>query len=252
MTLSILIVDDEAVARRRLRRLLRSQSDVAVVGECEDGVTAVDAIKSLAPDVVLLDIQMPEFDGFDVIQALGDDVPLIIFVTAHDEHALRAFEVHALDYLLKPVAADKVTRALARARAWRQASEGRTPDRRLLSLLQQFAAERRFLKRLPVRAGGRVIVLDLATVDWISAADNYVTLHVGPREWLVRGTMAWLVRELDPGRFARIHRGVIVQINRIAELIPEAHGDMTARLKDGTLLAVSRHFKAQLVSPFNL
>ena len=252
MTLTILIVDDEAVARRRLRRLLQSQPGVTIVGECGDGVTAVDAIQSLAPDVVLLDIQMPEFDGFDVIKALGDEVPLIIFVSAHDEYALRAFDVHALDYLLKPVEADKVTRALARAQAWRQAREARTPDTRVLALLQQFAAERRFLKRLPVRADGRVIVVDLAAVDWFSAADNYVTLHVGHREWLVRGTMAWLTRELDPGRFARIHRGVIVQINRIVELIPESHGDMTARLKDGTLLTVSRHFKAQLVGPFNL
>lgn len=243
MKLRTLIVDDEPLARRRLRRLLRA-ADVEVVGQCGDGAAAVDAIRSLNPDVVLLDVQMPELDGFEVTQALGaDSLPAIVFVTAFDQYALRAFDVHALDYLLKPVEEDRLLEALARVRQWRDRHQDNA-DPRMSALLRQLAADRRFLKRIPVRTEGRLIVVDLADVDWIGAADNYVILHVGRRELIVRSTLGGLANELDPDKFVRVHRSTIVQIARIRELIPESHGDYTIVLKDGSQLALTRVYRA--------
>lgn len=247
MTMRTLIVDDEPVARRRLRRLLRAERDVEIAGECADGATAVETIRTTAPDLVLLDVQMPELDGFHVLQALGDTrMPDVIFVTAYDRYAVRAFEVHALDYLLKPVDAGRLGRALERARA-RLAERQRGPvDPRLLALLQDLGAERRYLTRIPVKAEGRVLVIDLADVDWIGAADNYVTLHAGAREHLLRDTMGRLERELDPERFVRIHRSAIVQLDRIRELVSDFHGDFEVVLRDGTRLTLSRSYRAKV------
>lgn len=247
MTIRTLIVDDEPLARRRLRRLLRAGRDVDVVGECADGATAVDTIRTVAPDLVLLDVQMPELDGFRVLQALGQTrLPDVIFVTAHDRYAVRAFEVHALDYLLKPVDADRLARALERARA-RLTERQRGPvDPRLLALLQDLAVERRYLTRIPVKSEGRVLVVDLADVDWIGAADNYVTLHAGSREYLLRDTMGRLERELDPERFVRIHRSAIVQLDRIRELVSDFHGDFEVVLRDGSRLTLSRSYRAKV------
>ena len=243
----VLIVDDEPVARRRLRRLLRLASDVAVVGECGDGVTALEMIRELSPDVVLLDVQMPELDGFGLLQAMSpEEIPVIIFVTAYDRYALRAFEVHALDYVLKPVEAERLTTAVARARARLEERKGTRLDERILSLLETLAPDRKHLTRIPVRTEGRVHVLDLADVDWIGAADNYVTLHAGPREYLIRDTMGRLERELDPDRFVRVHRSSIVQIDRVRELLPDFHGDFTLVLKTGTTLTLSRGYRAKL------
>jgi two-component system LytT family response regulator len=247
MTIRTLIVDDEPLARRRLRRLLRAERDIDIVGECADGATAVDTIRTAAPDLVLLDVQMPELDGFHVLQALGQArLPDVIFVTAHDRYAVRAFEVHALDYLLKPVDADRLGTALERARA-RLTERQRGPvDPRLLALLQDLAVERRYLTRIPVKSEGRVLVVDLADVDWIGAADNYVTLHAGSREYLLRDTMGRLERELDPERFVRIHRSAIVQLNRIRELVSDFHGDFEVVLRDGTRLTLSRSYRAKV------
>lgn len=241
MTLRALIVDDEPIARRRIRRLLRD-ADVDVVGQCGDGASAVEAVRSIKPDVLFLDVQMPELDGFEVVQALGSEsLPAVVFVTAFDQYALRAFDVHALDYLLKPVEADRLLQALDRVRQWR-ATHRESQDPRLAALLTQLTADRRFLKRVPVRVDDRLVVVDLADVDWISAADNYVTLHVGKRELLMRSTLTGLHRDLDPQQFVRIHRSTIVQLNRIRELIPESHGDYTIVLKDGTTLSLTRGF----------
>jgi two-component system LytT family response regulator len=247
MTIRTLLVDDEPVARRRLRRLLRSERDVDIVGECADGATAVDTIRTVAPDLVLLDVQMPELDGFHVLQALGQaQLPDVIFVTAHDRYAVRAFEVHALDYLLKPVDADRLGKALERARA-RLTERQRGPvDPRLIALLQDLAAERRYLARIPVKSDGRVLVVDLADVDWIGAADNYVTLHAASREYLLRDTMGRLERELDPEQFVRIHRSAIVQLDRIRELVSDFHGDFEVVLRDGTRLTLSRSYRAKV------
>ena len=250
MMLRTLVVDDEPVARRRLRRLLRFDFDVQIVGECGDGATAVAAVRALAPDVVLLDVQMPEVDGFGLLQALApEEIPVVIFVTAFDRYALRAFDVHALDYLLKPVDAERLARAMARARirvAERRGSPTPRLDHRLMALLTELTSERRYLTRIPVRTEGRLIVVQLSEVDWVAAADNYVTLHAGTQSHMVRETIGRLERELDPDCFVRIHRSTIVRIDRIKELIPDFHGDYTVILKNGTRLTLSRTYRAKL------
>jgi two-component system LytT family response regulator len=248
VTIRTIIADDEPVARRRIRRLLQQASDVEVVAQCGDGASTVEAIHALAPDVVFLDVQMPELDGFAVLQAIGRDrMPAVIFVTAFDEYAIRAFDVHALDYLLKPVDGERVLRALGRARSWLEMRHAPGHDPRLTALLDRLASERRFLTRLPVRVDGRLLVLDLADVDWIGAANNYVALYVGSREFLVRGTIGQLERELDPARFVRIHRSAIVKVDRIRELSPLTHGDFAVVLKDGTQLTMSRGYRSRLL-----
>ena len=247
MTLRLLIVDDEPVARRRLRRLVRETADVDIAGEAGDGRSAVSAIRTLTPDLVLLDVQMPEMDGFEVLQAVGDRLPAVIFVTAFDHYALRAFEVHALDFLLKPVTAEKLARALERARTRIAERRGAILDPRILALLDDLARGRpRFLSRLPVKLRGKMIVLDLADVDWIKAADNYVTLHVGSSRYPTRETMSRLERELDPERFVRIHRSAIVQVDRIKELLPDFHGDFVVVLRDGTRVSLSRTYRSHV------
>jgi two-component system LytT family response regulator len=250
MTLRTLIVDDEPVARRRLRRLLRHDPEVQVIGECGDGAAAVNAIRTQAPDLVLLDVEMPELDGFSALRSIDPArIPVVIFVTAFDRYALRAFDVHALDYLLKPVDWDRLALSLARARtriAERRASAGTPVDDRLIALLTELASGRRYLTRLHVRSHGRLLVLDLADVDWIGASDNYVELHAGGQRHLVRDTMGRLERELDPDCFVRIHRSSIVRIDRIKELLPDFHGDFTLVLKNGSRLTLSRTYRTKV------
>jgi two-component system, LytTR family, response regulator len=242
MNLRTLVVDDEPLARRRVCRLLQHVADVEIVGQCADGVSAVEAIEALRPDLVFLDVQMPELDGFQVLQALeGEALPDVVFVTAHDRYAMRAFDAHALDYLLKPVTGDRLSAVLDRVRTLRRGRAGRDP--RLDALLERLLADGRYLTRLPVRAGDRWVIVDACTIDWIAAADNYVTLHAAGRELLVRGTLNRLERELDPAVFARIHRSTIVRLDRIREIVPESHGDMTLVLKDGTRLSMSRGYR---------
>jgi two-component system LytT family response regulator len=247
MTLRVVIADDEPVARRRLRRLLREDRGVDVVAECGDGAATVDTIRATKPDLVLLDVQMPELDGFGVLTALApEEIPEIVFVTAFDRYALRAFDVHAIDYLLKPLDPERLERALARARERIAGRTGSSVDPRVLALLHQIAGERRYLTRMPVKSGGKLILLDLAEVDWIGAADNYVTLHANGRRHMVRETMGRLERELDPDRFVRIHRSTIVQIDRIKELHPDFHGDFRLLLRDGTELTLSRTYRRRV------
>ena len=244
--LRIVIVDDEPPARARLRRLLKAHDDVEVVAECGDGATAVQVIEAESPDLVLLDVQMPELDGFEVLRTLDvPKLPEIIFVTAFDKYAVRAFEVHALDYVVKPVEQDRLDHALVRAR--QHLSEQRDA---IAGLLRDLARERAYLTRMPVRSEGRVKVIDLAEVDWLGAADNYVTIHAGAREYLVRDTIAAVERQLDPAQFVRVHRSTIVRIDRIAELVPELHGDFRIRLKNGAELALSRTYRARVEAQF--
>jgi two-component system LytT family response regulator len=241
MILRVLVADDEAVARRRIRRYLGSDGTVTVVGECADGRAAVDAIRALVPDLVFLDVQMPELDGFEVLQAITPaSRPAIVFVTAFDRYAIRAFDLHAIDYLLKPFTQDRFTLALSRAKE-RVASRAR--DGNLTTLIEQVHLARRAPARVAVHRGSRIVVIDWADVDWIEAADNYVTLHVGSAEYLLRNTLTALDRELDTARFVRVHRSAIVQIDRIVELVPETHGDFTLRLRDGSRVSLSRTFR---------
>ena len=244
MTLRTLVIDDEAPARRRIKRLLAAEPGIAVVGECGDGASAIDLIASARPDLVFLDVQMPERDGFEVLKALpAGHLPAILFVTAYDHYALRAFEVHAVDYLLKPFTSDRFRTAVSRAR---ERIARRAADRGLASLATTLRNRPVYLTRVPVRTGSRMVFVDLDAVDWMEAADNYVRLHVKQREYLVRETLGTLESKLDPDRFARIHRSAIVQLNRVAEWQPTSHGDAALVLRDGTRLAVSRTWRERL------
>ena len=244
MTARVLVVDDEAVARRRMRRYLAADRDVLVVGECGDGVSAVDAIRTLRPDIVLLDVQIPELDGFGVLQALPPpELPAIVFVTAFDRYAVRAFDLHAIDYLLKPFRRDRFDLALERAKA-RIASCAR--DQRLAALIEQLRTTPSHPTRVAVRSAHRLVMLDWVDVDWIEAADNYVKLHVGQTEYLLRKTLTGLEKELDGMQFVRIHRSAIVRIDRVIELRPETHGDSTLRLRGGRALTLSRTFRERV------
>jgi two-component system LytT family response regulator len=241
MTLRVFVADDEAVARRRIRRYLGANHDVTVIGESADGRSAVDAIRTLGPDVVFLDVQMPELDGFGVLRALAPTLlPAVVFVTAFDRYALQAFDLHAIDYLLKPFTRERFDLALSRAKARLDRHDG---DAALAALLQEVRDRPRYATRVAVRRADRLVVVEWADIDWIEAADNYVTLHAGSAEYLLRSTLTALDEELDPSQFVRIHRSTIVRIDRIAELHPESHGDFTVLLRSGRHLAMSRTFR---------
>ncbi len=243
MLLRALIVDDEDLARQRIRHLLRKEPDVEIVGECAHGVEAVRAIESLSPDLVFLDIQMPELDGFGVIEAVGADrMPATLFVTAFDQHALRAFEVHALDYLLKPFDPERFRAALDRARRW--CATGGRPD--LEGLLEGVRRERPWLDRILVRQGDRHVLLRCSQIQWIEAEDNYVRLHVEGTSHLLRQTLTGLLQRLDPAQFRRIHRSAIVNLDFIRELQPWTSGDHLVLMRDGTKLTLSRTFRDQM------
>jgi two-component system, LytTR family, response regulator len=246
MTLRVVVADDEPMGRQRLVRLLQAEPDTDVVAACADGEEAVVAIREHAPDVVLLDIQMPHLDGFEVVAALGEaHQPVVIFVTAHDHYALRAFEVHAIDYLLKPVDQDRLQDAIRRA----VTPPGRPPQgsttRRILTLLEELDARERHRgrDRLVVRTPERAFFLRSDTVDWIEAAGKFVHLHVGRSVHPLRQSMAELEQELDPARFLRISRSVIINIDRIQEVQPWFQGDYVLILTDGTRLTSTRGYR---------
>jgi two-component system LytT family response regulator len=240
------IVDDEPLARQRVRRLLEADADIAIVGECADGQQAVADLRKLRPDLVFLDVQMPGLDGFGVVQALDSPLPAVIFVTAHDRFALKAFEVHALDYLLKPFDKSRFGAALEHAKA--QIRQGTTAavDQRLHELLQTVQSRGPAPERLMVKSAGRIYFVRIADIDWIEAAANYVRLHVGKQDHLLRDSLTALEKKLDPARFVRIHRSTIVNVERIRELQPVFHGDYVVILHDGTELPVSRSFRENL------
>lgn len=249
MTVRVLIVDDETVARRRIRRLLAAEPDVTVVGECADGASALKAIVSDKPDIAFLDVQMPELDGFEVVQSVPPtDLPGVVFVTAFDRYALRAFDVQAIDYLLKPFTRERFRTALSRARA---RLDRRSHDN-IAALIDHLRATRHYPTRVAVRAADRFIVIDWRDVDWVEAADNYVKLHVGTKEFLQRDTLAAIEKQLDPERFARIHRSAIVQLDRIAELRPASHGDVDVVLRGGARLVLSRTWRERVQRLFHL
>jgi two-component system LytT family response regulator len=245
-----LIVDDEPVAREGIRVLLQDDPEIEVVGECADGREAVEAIQELSPDLVFLDVQMPELDGFGVIEEVGaETMPVVVFVTAYDQYALRAFDVAALDYLLKPYDDERFATAVNRAKS--QIRQGKVGElsRKLIALLEGQAGEparrpgagpAKYLRRVMLKTGGRVTFLKVAEIDWIEAEGDYVKLHVGKSWHLLRDTMKRLEAQLDPSRFVRTHRSTIVNIDRIKELHPYFHGDYIVVLHDGTELKLSR------------
>jgi two-component system LytT family response regulator len=240
------VADDEPIGRQRLVRLLQAEPDTEVVAACADGEEAVEAIREHAPDVVLLDIQMPHLDGFEVVAALGENhPPAVIFVTAHDQYALRAFEIHAFDYLLKPVDPERLHSAIVRATA---PANGRPPGsttRRILTLLEEINARGRGRgrDRIVVRSPERAFFLRTETIDWIEAAGKFVHLHVGRAVHALRESMAELEQELDPARFLRISRSVIVNVDRIQEIQPWFQGDYVLILTDGTRLTSTRGYR---------
>lgn len=246
MTVRVVVADDEPIGRQRLIRLLQAEPDTEVVAACGDGEEAVEAIREHLPDVVLLDIQMPQLDGFEVVAALGEaQQPSVIFVTAHDQYALRAFEVRAFDYLLKPVEADRLRLAMDRATSSQQRSSQGNVTRRILTLLEEINARERGRgrDRLVVRTPERAFFLRAETVDWIEAAGKVVHLHVGRTVHALRESMAELEEELDPTRFVRISRSVIVNLERIQEIQPWFQGDYVLILADGTRLTSTRGYR---------
>ena len=241
-----LIADDEALARRRLRQFVAEVPDIEVVGECEDGRRAVALVRSLAPDLLFLDVQMPLLDGFGVIREVGaGSVPVVVFVTAFDQFALRAFEAHALDYLLKPFGRERFMQAVGRAR--RQIGDAKVRAR-LDALVGELSERPRYATRLAVKARGRTVILLTDEIDWVGAADNYLELHAGANSYVVRETLSQLQSKLDPEKFVRIHRSTLVNIERVKELHPLFAGDQVVLLHDGTKLQVSRTHRQRLMS----
>ncbi|HEY5802056.1 MAG TPA: LytTR family DNA-binding domain-containing protein [Burkholderiaceae bacterium] len=245
MRIRALIVDDEALARRGIRQYLDLEADIEVVGECGDGLAAIDAIAALQPDLVFLDISMPEADGFDVVAAVGaDNMPATIFVTAYDQYAVRAFEIHALDYLLKPVEPERMRAALARARVQLSAK----PDdlaARVAAVLGELGSgpARRHVRRLPIKKAGRVLLVDIDDVMRFEATGNYIEVHTRERMHLLRETLSALEARLDPDGFVRVSRSCIVNARHIRELQPQSSGDFVIVLADDSEVQGSRRYR---------
>lgn len=247
MTIRAAIVDDEPLARRRIRNLLGEAADVEVIAECANGKDAIESLEESPPELLFLDIQMPEVDGFDVLQAIGvGRVPVVIFVTAYDQFALRAFEAQALDYLLKPFDDERFGAALQRARERIRQQQGGDLDRRLQALLENVRGDRGYLRRLVVPSGHRSIFVRTEHIDWIEAERNYIRLHVGGRAYLLRENLSHLVSALDPATFCRIHRSTIVNIDRIQAVESLFHGEYLVVLQDGTKLTSGRSYRRGL------
>ena len=235
------------MARERLASLLAGEPDIEIVGQCRDGEEAVTAIHDHSPDLVFLDVQMPHMNGFEVIEAVGvEKMPLVIFVTAYDQHALRAFQVRALDYLLKPFDRDRFKDALQRARTHIQRDETGDLGRRLLALVKDLRRDQPKTDRLVVKSGGRLFFLRTDEIDWVEAAGNYVRLHVGNTSHLLRETMNAIEGRLDPEKFFRIHRSRIVNMERIQEMQPWLNGEYAVVLRTGTRLTLSRGYREKL------
>jgi two-component system LytT family response regulator len=244
----VLVADDELPARQRLVDLLRRDEQIASVSEAADGQTAVEMIQRENPDLLFLDVQMPELDGLGVIEAIGAaQMPLTVFVTAYDQHAVRAFEASALDYLLKPFSDERFEATMARAKARLDERSMREFGQRVMRLVSSAppSAERR-LDRLVVKAGGTTRFIRVIDIDWIEAAGVYVTLHVGGKELLYRAALNDLAEKLDPRRFVRVHRSALINIESILQLEPISHGEFEAVLKNGSRTRVSRTYRGQL------
>ena len=243
MSLRVLIVDDEPIARRRLKTLLKSEESVDVVGESEDGESALEAIRRLRPDLVFLDVQMPGLDGFDVIELLRpEECPAVIFVTAYDRYAMRAFDVHAADYLLKPFERGRLRKAIARASALAGSADN---PKRLHALVDAVRADQP-LRRFLVKTPGRVYAVRAEDVESLEAAGHYVELRTAGGTHLVRDAIAAIERRLDPARFVRIHRSTIVNVDKVVELRPAFHGEFEVVLARGRRLRCSRTYAAEL------
>ena len=245
------IADDEHLARKKLRLLLGLEPGVQVIAECENGEQTIAAVRAHKPDLLFIDIRMPDVDGFEVLRRLAsEEMPVIVFTTAYDQFAVRAFEAHAMDYLLKPFERERLHHAIERARAELLKSHNRDLTARIVNMLAQKAEPKADPKpsddRMVIRAGGKVVFLELVDIDWIEAAANYVNLHVGKETYLLREGIGRIAEKLDPTRFVRIHRSVIVNVRKIKELQPCDSGEYIAVLKNGKELSCSRGYRAEL------
>ncbi len=246
MNVRTLIVDDEPLARERLRQLLQPQPGIELIGECSDGQQALAAIQQQKPDLVFLDIQMPELDGFQVLEAIPSPRPAIVFVTAYDEFAVRAFEVHAVDYLLKPFNRDRFQLALTRAIEQVQHSSATAREERQAALLAELKPPTVHPDRIAVKSGGRVALVKVAEIEWVQAGHNYVELHENTHTHLLRETLGALEKRLPPEKFVRISRSVIVNLDRVKELQPLFWGEYAVILQNGTRLTLSRRYRSKL------
>lgn len=242
-----LIVDDERLARQRIRRLLAKEPDIVIAGECATAREAAEIIVAKPPDLMFLDIQMPGRDGFDLIAEIGvDTVPVIVFVTAYDQYAVQAFEVHAQDYLLKPFEEERLRQSVVRARellAQRRDGQGDGSRQRLV---EEMAERPHGSNCLMVPAAGKIVFVRVSEIDWLQAEDNYVRLHVGRQSYLLRETLAALEAKLDPREFARIHRSTIVNLDRVAELHQLFNGEYSVVLRNGKELRLGRTYRSRL------
>jgi two-component system LytT family response regulator len=246
MKIRVLIAEDEPLARERIRSLLEQEEDVEIVGEVGDGRTAVEEIRSADPDLLFLDVNMPELTGFEVIEEIGiDAMPPVVFVTAYDQFAVQAFDAHAVDYILKPFDEERFRTAVDRARETLKNQQAGSLDRRLSDLLEDLRRPR-YLERLAVKSGGKITFLRTGEIEWIGAEGNYARLHAGDKPHLMRETMTSLESKLDPARFIRIHRSTIVNSDAIVELEPLFQGDYVVILRNGTRLTSSRGYRANL------
>jgi two-component system LytT family response regulator len=243
----VLLVDDEPLAREMLREMLQSDPHVQIVGESCNGSEALEAIRAKAPDLIFLDVQMPEVGGFDMLASLErEELPYVIFVTAYDQYAVRAFEVQALDYLLKPFDQERFDVSWRRAKAQLMRDRNGGMDQRILALLEELKAGNKYLERLVIKAAGRIYFLETSDIDWIEAEGNYVSVHSSKKSHLLRETISSLEAQLDPKKFVRIHRSSIVRLDFIQELQPWFHGEYRVILQDGTQLTLSRNHRDKL------
>jgi two-component system LytT family response regulator len=247
MTTRVLIADDEAPARRLVRSYLANRADVVIIAEAENGLEVVDAVRTLDPQLVILDIQMPGMTGFEAIEAIGvDAMPAVIFATAYDEFALQAFDVHAVDFLLKPFSRERFDRAFDRA--MQRMESGTTESDKVSRLIASLPRSSTYLHRVVVREGERIFFVATADVVHLTAEGNYVRVHTADASHLIRGTLSDLETRLDPKQFARIHRSAIVNIEAIKEVRPHFHGDYIVVLKRGETLRLSRRYQQRLLS----
>lgn len=243
----VLLVDDEPLAREMLREMLQRDSQAAIVGESVNGQEALAAIREHKPDLIFLDVQMPEVGGFELLATLQkSEIPNVIFVTAYDQYAVRAFEVNALDYLLKPFDEERFDAAWLRAKAHIARERNGGVDQRILALLEEMKAGKNYLERLVIKSAGRIYFLETGDIDWIEAEGNYVSVHSGKKSHMLRETISNLEAQLDPKKFVRIHRSSIVRLDRIQELQPWFHGEYRIILHDGTQLMLSRNHRDKL------
>lgn len=243
-SIRVLIVDDEPLARHGLREVLELENDIVIAGECGDGDEAVSLVQKIRPDVLFLDIQMPETSGFDVVTNIPKDaLPLVVFVTAYDEFALKAFTANALDYILKPYDAERIQTSLRRIREMLRLKQRAEYSERIKAVLNSYQQKDQFLQRIPIRHGGKISLVNVRDVVWIEAAADYINIHTAKEKHLTRGSIGEIEQQLDPALFVRIHRSSIISIKHIRELQTNHHGDYTALMDNDVSLTVSRNYK---------